>query len=59
MANLVKISEGAAVNPKHVLLILRDKGTLKTKVLLGGGVVVDSDHIFEKTVELLQVKGDE
>lgn len=50
---MIKISTNAAVNPKHVVAVMFDKTSLKTKVVLLGMQTLDSDHSFYDTVVIL------
>ena len=52
---MIKISDVAAVNPKHVIAILFDKTSLQTRVVFPGGSTVPSDKSFAETVELLTI----
>ena len=53
---MIKIHDDAAVNPKHILAVLFDKSTLKTKVVFPGGAAIESGKTFEETVALLNTK---
>ncbi len=53
---MIKISDTTAVNPKHVLAVIFDTATLKTKVVFPGMASVLSDHTFEDTVAMLNTK---
>ena len=54
--NMIKISDDAAVNPKHIIAILFNKTNLKTMVVFPGGVSVESGKTFEETISLLTPK---
>jgi hypothetical protein len=53
---MLKISDVAAVNPKHVIAVIFDKSTLTTKVVLPGMASLPSDKSFSETVELLNLE---
>lgn len=50
---MIKISEVAAVNPKHVIAVLFDKKSLQTVVVMPGMATIPSDHTFQETINLL------
>lgn len=50
---MIKISDEVAVNPKHILAVIFDKSTLKTKVVFPGMASVLSDKTFDETVKIL------
>ena len=50
---MIKISEIAAVNPRHVVAIIFDTVSLKTKVVLLGMQTLTSDYSFSETLSLL------
>ena len=58
MSGLVRISNTNAINPKHVMVVTVDSKSLKTYVVIVGGVSVESDYPFEETVALLSGKGE-
>lgn len=51
---MIKVSKEAAVNPKHVMAVMRSATNLvDVKVVLLGMTAIKSDHDFETTVKML------
>jgi len=54
---MIKIASDAAVNPRHVIAVMRNKQNLtETLVVLIGMQSVKSDHDFETTIKMLEDK---
>ena len=53
---MIKISDTTAVNPKHVIAVVFDPATLKTKVVFPIMASVLSDFTFEETCKLLNME---
>jgi hypothetical protein len=56
MEKIIKISDVTAVNPKHVVAVVFDKTTLKTKVVFPGMMSIESGKTFQETVDLLNME---